>query len=165
MNELKHWFLKQSTSSKLLVSIAVFLTIALMVLEWVIEPWLQKVDSARLQVEDKIEIVAWMEKQANQNRNLIRSLQSKSNTKNVNKGSLITQIEQSAKRLKVYSQVERISPDKAGRVKVWINNGDFALLLKWIESLKGQSIDVVDLRVNQLEANNPVAMTVVFQSF
>jgi type II secretory pathway component PulM len=109
-----------------------------------------------------------MERQINQNQSLIKASQltekgsSKSKTSNA-KGSLITQIERSAKQVQIYSSIERISPDKTGRVKVWLNNGNFSLLLTWIESLKKNGIDIVDVRANQLELNSSVSITVTFQ--
>ena len=168
MSDLKKWFMAQTDSSKVLVVVASILLIFLMGLEWVFDPWKQKLNTLRLQLDDKVTTIAWMERQINQNQSLIKASQltekgsSKSKTSNA-KGSLITQIERSAKQVQIYSSIERISPDKTGRVKVWLNNGNFSLLLTWIESLKKNGIDIVDVRANQLELNSSVSITVTFQ--
>ena len=113
-------------------------------------------------MEDNIATVAWMTNQVQQNKSQITQANSKSNLPAKNTTSLITRVEQSAKKQKIYSNVERISPDKLGRVKVWINNGNFQQWLKWIDQLKRDNIDVIDARVSQSAAQAPVSINVTF---
>lgn len=166
MNDLKKWFFSQTKSTRTLILAALALIVVLSIFEFIVNPWKQNLNSMRVQVEDKVDIVAWLEQKVKSNKALIQTVKKQGDkaTASSNNSSLITKIEQSAKNMKIYSSIERISPDKVGRVKVWINKGDFALLLKWIESLKPQSIDVFDARVSKIEDDSPVAIIVTFKS-
>lgn len=167
MSDFKRWFFSQSMSSQLLLSVTAVLIIVLMMLEFIFDPWQQRINLSRSQVEDKVETIQWMQAQAKNNKSVIAAASSKSSNDAVSsssKSSLITRIEQTSKRIKIYSSIERISPDKAGRVKVWINNADFNLWLKWVETIKSQGINMVETRISQLEENDAVNITASFQS-
>ena len=162
MQNLKNWFVAQTLSSKVLVSAAGVMIIIFLMVEFAFVPWKAKLNNLRLSVEDNIATVAWMTNQVQQNKSQITQANSKSNLPAKNTTSLITRVEQSAKKQKIYSNVERISPDKLGRVKVWINNGNFQQWLKWIDQLKRDNIDVIDARVSQSAAQAPVSINVTF---
>ena len=163
MSDLKKWYFSQTTLGQFLLAAMALLILILLVFELLIDPWQQRITQSRLQVADKVETVKWMENQVRINQSLIRSKPTKKNNQSSN-GSLITKIEQSAKRVKIYSSIERISPDRVGRVKVWINNGDFSVWLKWVETLKKQGIDIIEARVSQLQRNDAVNITASFQT-
>ncbi|MGH1428465.1 MAG: type II secretion system protein GspM [Arenicella sp.] len=163
MNDVKNWYFNQTLSGQVLLAVMVLLIVLLSLFELVIEPWQQRITQSRLQVADKVETVQWMEEQVRINRSLIKSKPAKTNVQ-LSNGSLITKIEQSAKKAKIYSSIERISPDRVGRVKVWINNGDFSVWLRWVEAMKKQGIDLVEARVSQLERNDAVNITASFQT-
>ena len=162
MKNFKNWFFSQSFSSQILLSAAGIMTIIFLLVTYAFDPWKQHLNTFRQSVNDQIATVAWMTSQVQQNKLQISQSKSKPSKQTGNASSLITRIEQSAKRQKIYSSVERISPDKLGRVKVWINNGNFQQWLKWVEHLKTQDIDVIDARVNQVVANAPVSINVTF---
>ena len=164
MSDVKKWLSSQSMSSQFLIGMAVALIVILLWLEFVFDPWQRKINLSRSQVEDKVETIQWMQAQAKKNKRVITAAGSKPSNGAKPRSSLITRIEQTSKRIKIYSSIERISPDKSGRVKVWINNADFNLWLKWVETIKPQGIDMVEARVSQLEENDAVNITASFQS-
>lgn len=166
MKELQNWYLGQSLSSKILLALMVLMMLVFMLFEFAIDPWKANLKTLRSQVNDKASTVVWMEEQYKKNKVLILNFTKKQTNRssNVNNGSLITRIEQSAKKQKIYSSIERITPDKVGRVKVWINNGDFRKWVGWVETLKAQNINVVNARINQTTKQGPVSINVTFQN-
>ena len=162
MQNAKNWFFSQPFSSQILLTIAAAMLVIFLLVEYAFDPWKQHLSNLRQSVNNDIETVAWMINQARQHQSKISQAKNKSNKQTDNTSSLITRIEQSAKQQKIYSNVERISPDKQGRVKVWINNGNFQQWIRWVEILKSQNIDVVDARVNQSATNAPISINVTF---
>lgn len=162
MQNAKNWFFSQPFSSQILLTIAAAMLVIFLLVEYAFDPWKQHLGNLRQSVNNDIETVAWMVNQARQHQSKISQAKNKPNKQTDNTSSLITRIEQSAKQQKIYSSVERISPDKQGRVKVWINNGNFQQWIRWVEILKNQNIDVVDARVNQSATNAPISINVTF---
>lgn len=169
MSEIKNWYRAQPRNSRLLIALALALLVIVLLLECVIVPWNQKLNSLRVEVEDKTEVVAWMNKQINKNKSLIQYSLANKGASSVSRGSssrgsLMAQIEQSSKQIRIYSSIQRISPDKVGGVKVWIDKGNFPLFLKWVESLKQKGVEVTDVRASQLKQNGKVSITATFRS-
>ena len=163
MKKLTNWYLNQALSSKVLLVLMASTIVVFLLFEFAIEPWKKSLGNLRSQVNEKAVTVSWMESQYQKNRILITNASRKqTDVKVESKISLITRIEQSAKKQKIYSSIERITPDKAGRVKVWINKGDFKKWIGWIESLKKQNINVESARINQSDKKGPVAINVTF---
>lgn len=169
MSEIKNWYMGQPRNSKFLLAVAFILIVISLFLKVIVEPWNQKLESLKSEVEDKTEVVAWMDQQIKKNKPLIQYALSNKDAKPVNgqsnsRGSLMAQIEQSAKKMRIYSSIQRISPDKVGGVKVWIDKGDFPLYLKWIETLKKKGVNVTEVRATQSKASSKLSVTATFKS-
>jgi len=165
VKEIFNWYSTQSFSSRILLALMVFMIVVFFLFQFVIDPWKQGLTNLKSQVHSKASTVRWMENEFRKNQNLILTASKKSNKSNSNqsKASLIARIEQSAKKQNIYASIERITPDKAGRVKVWIKDGDFRKWINWVHSLKKQSINVYNARVNQSDKKEPVTINVTFE--
>jgi len=112
MQNAKNWFFSQPFSSQILLTIAAAMLVIFLLVEYTFDPWKLHLSNLRQSVNNDIETVAWMLSQSRQHQSKISQAKNKSNKQTDNTSSLITKIEQSAKQQKIYSNVERISPDK-----------------------------------------------------
>jgi len=161
MSDLKKWYLAQPASSQILVGLAAFLLFAFILYEYLIDPWKNNLHNLRESVEADTQTAAWMESEYQKYERVITQSRQKTPTQQ-QQGSLITRVEQSARNQNIDSSIERISPDKVGRVKVWMNNANFSTWLIWVEQLKLEGIDVYDARITQANREAQVVINVTF---
>ena len=166
MSQVYKWYMEQTITGRVLLAVAALMLVYFILTKLIYAPWKNQLANLQDEVETKAIDVAWMETQLKKHRSVLQSaIQKKDNNSRSTGGrSFISIIERSAKQNKIYSSIERISPDKADRVQVWINNANFEQWLKWIEKLKGQGVDVYNVRINQLSPNEKVTMVATFQS-
>lgn len=163
MKPIHKWYLEQTDKGRVLVAIATVMLLYFIFIELIYGTWKREFSNLEYEVQEKVETVAFMQAEIQKNRSLLESAKNQSNASKRNGRSFISVIEDSAKKYKIYSSIERISPDKSGRVKVWINNANFEFWLKWVEKLKSSGIDVHSARINQLAPNDKVTLTATFQ--
>lgn len=165
IDQVSKWYFEQTISSRILVAIAAAMVVLFVLIKLIYTPWKNHLNDLEFEVKQKSETVAIMESQLKKYAAIIKANQSPDkNQSSVKGGSFISQIERSAKEHKLYSSIERISPDKVGRVKIWMNQANFDAWLKWLEKIKYQGIDVYDVRITQLNPQDKVNLRATFQS-
>ncbi len=164
MQNLKQWFFSQPLTSQMLYAGVVVMMVIFLFFEFAFDPWKAHINNLNQRVDNSISTVAWMESQLKENQSIIARSANATPGKSQAEGSLITRIEQSAKKQKMYDRIARITPAKTGRVKVWLNNGNFQQWLVWVEVLKREGVDVVNARVNQSSPKSPIAITTTFSA-
>lgn len=123
----------------------VALVIVLYSLAW--RPWQEELSRLRAQVPEKEQTLAWMKAQSAQ----IGSLVGSSKTAAAASGlPLLTTIERSANQVAIRKSITRMSPgDKDNQVRIWMDNADFDVWLRWLQSLKTRGIEVVEVNIDR----------------
>lgn len=127
----------------------VALAIILYVLAW--RPWQDELDRLRVQVPQKEQTLAWMRAQAAQVDSLTRSPDDTAAHSGL---PLLTLIERSANQVEIRKAITRMSPgDKDNQVRIWMDNADFDLWLRWLKSLKASGIEVAEANIDRAAEN------------
>ncbi|RLK48355.1 type II secretion system protein M (GspM) [Alkalispirillum mobile] len=66
-------------------------------------------------------------------------------------GSLLGRVDRSANSFSLAERVDRIQPDGDARVRVWLERADFDQMLRWLDSLSENGVQVHALSVDPLD--------------
>jgi type II secretory pathway component PulM len=147
MNPLSDSLASLSTRERNLLAAGavVALVIVLYSLAW--RPWQDELNRLRVQVPEKEQTLAWMKAQSAQIRSLVGSAKATSAESGL---PLLTTIERSANQVAIRKAITRMSPgDKDNQVRIWMDNADFDVWLRWLQTLKTRGIEVVEVNIDR----------------
>ena len=136
---------------RLLVGAGVIVAALVILYSLAWHPWQQELARLRAQVPVKERTLVWMQAQSAQ----IRSLTGGSKSGQTQAGlPLMTAIERSSNQVQIRKAITRMSPgDKDNQVRVWMDDADFDLWLRWLKTLKVHGIEVVEVNVDRSAAD------------
>ncbi len=111
-------------------------------------------------VDERRELVAWMRGAARE----VRSLASRSDRATGTGGrSLLATIDATVTAAGLRGAVKRIEPDGQTRVRVWLEQGEFDQMLRWLGELQAKhAVQVLDMRAEPKGATGRVDARVTF---
>lgn len=140
MDKLKSMFLQLSEREQRLVAISAALVFVAIFYWGIWSPLNMSLEQDKKAVENQIELLAWVQKNANK----AVQLRSGGDNKNVFSGSLPQAVNQSANSLKI--AISRMQP-QGEELQVWIDQAPFNDILSWLQSLEKTGISVLDIDI------------------
>jgi general secretion pathway protein M len=133
-------FLQLSEREQRLVAISAALVFVAIFYWGIWSPLNMSLEQDKKAVENQIELLAWVQKNANK----AVQLRSGGDNKNVFSGSLPQAVNQSANSLKI--AISRMQP-QGEELQVWIDQAPFNDILSWLQSLEKTGISVLDIDI------------------
>ena len=140
MDKLKSMFLQLSEREQRLVAISAALVFVAIFYWGIWSPLNMSLEQDKKAVENQIELLAWVQKNANK----AVQLRSGGDNKNVFSGSLPQAVNQSANSLKI--AISRMQP-QGEELQVWIDQAPFNDILSWLQALEKTGISVLDIDI------------------
>lgn len=133
-------FLQLSEREQRLVAISAALVFVAIFYWGIWSPLNMSLEQDKKAVENQIELLAWVQKNANK----AVQLRSGGDNKNVFSGSLPQAVNQSANSLKI--AISRMQP-QGEELQVWIDQAPFNDILSWLQALEKTGISVLDIDI------------------
>ena len=150
MNPLSDSLASLSARERTLLASGAVLALAIILYSLAWRPWQGELSQLRTQVPEKQQTLDWMKAQSGQIRSLVGSSKSSSAQSGL---PLLTTIERSANQVEIRKSITRMSPgDKDNQVRIWMDNADFDVWLRWLQTLKTQGIEVVEVNIDRSDA-------------
>jgi len=140
VDKLKSMFLQLSEREQRLVAISAALVFVAIFYWGIWSPLNMSLEQDKKAVENQIELLAWVQKNANK----AVQLRSGGDNKNVFSGSLPQAVNQSANSLKI--AISRMQP-QGEELQVWIDQAPFNDILSWLQALEKTGISVLDIDI------------------
>ncbi len=147
---MKSWWLTLQPRERLtLTSAAVFIVLALMYL-LAVEPFLKQRANMAQRVQAKQQELVWMQQTSQQVKQLRRA---SPRTRGVTGNrSLLSVVDSSARRQNIRKPIQRIEPEGNNGVRLWIQNANFDILVRWLGSLNTEhGVDVVRATISRTD--------------
>lgn len=147
---MKSWWLTLQSRERLtLTSAAVFIVLALIYL-LAVEPFLKQRANMAQRIQTKQQELIWMQ-QASQQVKQLRAFSPNSGRAN-GKRSLLSVVDSSARRQNIRKPIQRIEPEGSNGVRLWIQNANFDILVRWLGSLNTvHGVDVVRATISRTD--------------
>jgi general secretion pathway protein M len=131
---MKAWWATLANRERLLVVLAggAVLVALLYLLVW--EPFAQERSALASRVEAHRQDLAWMEQAASELQRLRAT--TRATTVGDRQRSMLAVIDSSAKQTGLRKVIQRMEPVGQDGVKLWLENADFDLLIRWLGDLK-----------------------------
>jgi len=145
---LKEFLNNLNRREKLLVTVAVVITVCLLTYALLLEPWYRTLARLQTEVPQKQADLEWMTKQLP----VVASLRAKQARKPADgNASLLSLVESTAEKSGV--PIRQINPGNNGEVKIWFRETEFDPWLRWLESVKQQGVSVTEAAVDRAADN------------
>ncbi|MEN8131500.1 MAG: type II secretion system protein M [Pseudomonadota bacterium] len=147
---MKSWWLSLQPRERLtLASAAVFIVLALMYL-LAVEPFVKQRANMTQRIQAKQQELIWMQQASQQ----VKQLRAPSpGTKRVSGNrSLLSVVDSSARRQNIRKPIQRIEPEGNNGVRLWIQNANFDILVRWLGSLNTEyGVEVVRATISRTD--------------
>ncbi|MCP4407041.1 MAG: type II secretion system protein M [Gammaproteobacteria bacterium] len=147
---MKSWWLTLQPRERMtLTAAAVFIALALLYL-LAVEPFLKHRANMAQRIQAKQQELIWMQ-QASQQVKQLRTDSSRTR-RVINNRSLLSVVDSSARRQNIRKPIQRIEPEGNNGVRLWIQDANFDILVRWLGSLNTEhSVDVVRATISRTD--------------
>lgn len=78
--------------------------------------------------------------------------------------SLLSVVDKTARQAALERFIKRLEPDTENRVRLWLEQVEFATLMQWLSALKSQQIQVFSINLQRQEAAGIVNATLILST-
>lgn len=130
---MKDWWLSLRPREQLIVIVGSGAIVIALIFLIVIEPFLEESASLSKRIEAKHQDLTWMQQASKEIETIIGT--AKGRRPGGNRQSLLSVIDNSARRNRIRKPIQRMEPEGSNGVKVWIENAEFDKLIVWLGQL------------------------------
>ncbi len=158
---MKAWWLQLNTRERVLISAGILLTLALLLYTLVWEPFRNANHRLRRNVAEQRAELSWMREAAREIKRLNASGQSSMVTA---KGSLLTQVDQTARAAGLGSALTRVIPQSGGQLSIQLDAVEFKPFITWLELLeRDHHITIINLSINRAGRSGHVNARIILR--
>lgn len=144
------WNSLNQREQRLLMIGGVALAITLIYL-LIVEPFGKTMRTLRTDVSEKTELLAWMQDSERKIARL-RAHNSSNTTRVAGGGSLLAEVDRTAKSSKLGAALKRVEPEGAEGVRLWLEQAAFDDVVRWLAQINtAHGIEVSRISVDRLE--------------
>lgn len=158
---MAYWF-QLKPNERLMIMVAGGLLLIFLIYSVLWEPYTDKVQRLEKNIVEQKELVQWLSQSAQEVKKL--RAQSTGNGAGRRGGqSLLSLIDQTAKRANLGSSVKRVEPDGSDRVRVWLERAAFDDVARWLEQVeKDYALNIETAIVDNDDNPGRVSARIVF---
>lgn len=159
---MKEWFdgLDPKERRTVIIGAAVLLVMSLYFLGW--EPFINKLHDLQQSTQRKQADLAWMQQAAKEVK--ILNASSARSAKPDSGQSLLGVIDTTAKSRRLSGAVKRVQPEGDAKARVWLENAQFDIVVRWLEELQIRRGVVVESSIiEKLNEAGLINARIVFQ--
>lgn len=153
MNALRQYWNNLDARERIYMSVGVASVVAILFYANVWAPWQDALKHLRKQVPAQRQVVASMELTAAQIKPLLKK---RLGVPNKSQKPVLTVIENTATASNLRDAIKQMRPGERDQYQVWLQDVDFDLWTRWIDSLGKVGIEVVSVSITKSQEGNTV---------
>lgn len=155
------WWQARNAREKLLLGLGGIVVLALMYYSLVVEPLRDGITQKQQQVENELQLAAWLLAVAPEVQKMRRAPGENSAQNN---GSLLSIVDKTSKAAGLGKSVSRLQPEGDAEVRAWLESAPFNETLRWLRTLESSyGVEINELSFNRNNEAGLIKARLIFK--